>query len=197
MRRLCVPCVLLFTAASPEAGCKDPTTQNLTADAKQLSVKVDASAADELPDFPWAEDGWTPLPKLPPPRPGEPSLYREVANAQQLYGNKIGIVGLQPRAVRAFLSILADRRARHWFSMLTGEGSLPGRLYGLCGLYRVDRRAFNVRRKAFLSIDTRITVGNGCMVTTEPVSQIVTEERRKGSRGSFLGSFNMFCESLR
>src|SRR5450432_170199 len=70
-----------------------------------------------------------------------PEAFEKLAKSDQLYGKLLGQVPSPMFA--AFPSLLREPRARRWFLQLTVEGTIAGKLYGLCGLYLVDRAAFS------------------------------------------------------
>ncbi len=75
--------------------------------------------------------------------------------------------------VKAFRLILHNPQATRLFHELVAAARLPGKLYGLCGLYFTDPGSFQNEVAKFASDRTSIPTLDGCIVDQKPVDEIV------------------------
>ncbi len=76
----------------------------------------------------------------------------------------------------AFHVLREETDAREVFLDLLDRGTLAGQLYGLCGLYLVDREEFHARLPKYLSEQAPVYFANGCVHAILPVSQVVQND---------------------
>ncbi len=93
--------------------------------------------------------------------------------AEGFYGSVVGVRGDPSREVIAFRMLFARPEADAAFKDLIRRASLPGQLYGLCGVYFTDPPAFRSEVVRYLAMEDEIEEQRyGCIVEMLPVSQV-------------------------
>ncbi len=85
----------------------------------------------------------------------------------------IGFGGDIPITVLAFRAVLASDHARILFARITSNASLPGQMYGLSGLYLVDREEFLERVEAYSGLTELVLAPSGCVWMQYPANELV------------------------
>jgi hypothetical protein len=92
----------------------------------------------------------------------------------------VGYAAVVPGQVHAFNVILKEPDAKQVFATLQREASPEGQLFGMCGLYVIDRETFDKLlpeyRKRHGTVQTMI----GCIVSDDPV-RVVIQDIASGS----------------
>lgn len=110
----------------------------------------------------------------------DPALFRDLPEhafllgTDRFMGDPVGDAGAPSWQVSAFRMLLECPYAKEGFKDLLARGSLPGQLYGLCGLYFTDHEAFRVAVESYAVMDEGIYAClSGCIIDRVPVRQIV------------------------
>ena len=74
---------------------------------------------------------------------------------------------------RAFAVVLDQPDAIALFGRLVNGASLPGRLYGLCGLWLTDKPAYQAAAPAFEALSEPIKCWHGCWGSTLTAREII------------------------
>jgi hypothetical protein len=94
----------------------------------------------------------------------EPAEFKRLVAVDAFYGNYIGIAG-QPSPTYDVLSSLVRRKGGlKWVRRLIEKGTMPGQMYGLCGLYLLDKQAFAHAAISYAGQHTTIRVADSCFV---------------------------------
>ena len=100
--------------------------------------------------------------------------YQTLVTAKGFFYSSIGITGSDmPESVHAFKNLYFSSRAKDYFLQLANEGTDAGKLYALCGLYHLDKQAFNTLIEECQYITTSIPGGSGCRAYNTPMDQII------------------------
>ncbi|MGE3167031.1 MAG: hypothetical protein AB7O52_19160 [Planctomycetota bacterium] len=83
----------------------------------------------------------------------------------------------------AFAELCREEGARDIFLDLIERAHVAGQLYGLCGLYLVDREEFIRRLPTYVSLHTRIYFANGCIHSFVAVADIVRADGHEDISG--------------
>jgi hypothetical protein len=75
--------------------------------------------------------------------------------------------------VIAFQTILRQPDAAGAFDAMLHRASVPGQLYALCGLYLIDRAAFDKAAPAYFADQRSVGVASGCVTYPTPVHVVV------------------------
>ncbi len=86
----------------------------------------------------------------------------------------VGIDGAPSEQAMAFYVVLHSPRAAASFTALVENGSLPGKLYGLSGLYLTDRRAFKRSAEPFRASTDTVPTYSGCIGGWGSVASLVS-----------------------
>ncbi len=86
-----------------------------------------------------------------------------------------GPLQASPQSV-AFGVLCEERDARALFLDLIERAHRAGQLYGLCGLYLVDRQEFTEQLPRYSNDETKVYFANGCIHSFSEVSGIVRSD---------------------
>jgi hypothetical protein len=94
-----------------------------------------------------------------------------------------------PNQCYALKTLLAQPDAPAAFESLLRRGGPAGQLYGLCGLYLVDRTRFDMRVKPYLTRATVVGYLNGCVGDGVPMSRLVAGDNFNIVNGDWPNAF--------
>lgn len=84
-----------------------------------------------------------------------------------------GRAGTTPESVHAFRRLVRSPGAAERFAELLKDATPAGRLFALCGLYFTDPEAFRSALPAFERSEERVRHQAGCMISEEPVADLI------------------------
>ncbi len=93
---------------------------------------------------------------------------------EEFAGSHVSIDGAPSPQALAFYTVLHSPQAADSFADLVERGSLPGKLYGLSGLYLADREAFEQAVVPFTTSADTVTTFFGCIVSDKAVADLVS-----------------------
>jgi hypothetical protein len=96
-----------------------------------------------------------------------------LANAKVFVMDAIGYAGSLPPQARAFRNLLKEARAADAFSELVGSASPPAQLYGLSGLYLVDRDNYEKHAVQLRRGNARVRTFIGCSLDEQAVAYVI------------------------
>lgn len=105
--------------------------------------------------------------------PREREAFRYLQRADKLEHPRVGIAGAPSHGFVAMIILNRSRDADAAFKKLVRSGTMAGKLYGLIGVYRTDRRFFDSHVKSFAASSEEIGLFSGCVIGSERVSSIV------------------------
>lgn len=91
------------------------------------------------------------------------------------FGN--GRAGGASPSEKSVIVLLNERNPQQVFQKLLQERSLAARLYALTVQRSFDTNRFNQNIKPYSSMTNQVTVMEGCLINSRPVSQIAAEIR--------------------
>ena len=94
-------------------------------------------------------------------------------HAERLNSAAIGYSGITPPEVLAWHVILTSPNADSVFKALVKTASTPGRMYALVGIRLTDPVAFEKLAASIVSRGGAVPTMDGCVMTTERVSDVV------------------------
>lgn len=98
-----------------------------------------------------------------------------LSECRSFSSDQVGYAGETPPAVLAWRQIYANESdSAEAYSFLIEQADIPGKLFGLCGLYLVAPAAYQVQAHHFLAMETEIQTRQGCFIIRKPVHEIVT-----------------------
>lgn len=134
------------------------------ADAAAVAVLIEADRIDLYAD----EGGPSDLDRLLAHR--DAAVMFEADQVDALY---VG-TGLSAQSL-AFHRILAHRNAAAMFEDLVRHAGQPGQLYGLSGLYLVDRARFQEVMRSYRPREAFVSISAGCHGYERPVEEMLAE----------------------
>ncbi len=99
--------------------------------------------------------------------------YQTVKQADTFCDSVVGFAGTTPEVVGAFRDLLAQKNADAAFKSLLKEATLPGQLYGLCGLWFTDQAAFKVQVARYRAMTGKVKTQMGCIIDLDPIAELV------------------------
>lgn len=85
----------------------------------------------------------------------------------------VGYAAQIPDEVNAFARLYRDESALLYFTQLSEEGSLAGKLYAMCGLYDLDPEQYQALVEQYCLSNTTVRAQFGCIVFDEAMSKII------------------------
>jgi hypothetical protein len=101
-----------------------------------------------------------------------PAEYRLLRSADMFEGAAVGFGGTTPEVVLAFRKILAHPQGDLYFKRLLDEATLPGRLYGLAGVYFTDQEALAELAPPYLDSNAQVQTFFGCIMGPLSVAEL-------------------------
>jgi len=92
---------------------------------------------------------------------------------EQFEATAIGEAGVPSAEVCAFVFLMRDPDAVQVFQSLLDRANVAGQLYGLAGLYLLDRDLYATQVARYTNNDTWVSTMFGCIISTMKVSEIV------------------------
>jgi hypothetical protein len=102
----------------------------------------------------------------------QPKEYEILLSADKFYGAHIGFGGTTPPTVYAYRDLLDHPDADDVFKELIEEGTMPGRLYGLAGVYYTDPSSLLDLSRRFLESSESVPAFFGCILSDTPVKDL-------------------------
>jgi hypothetical protein len=98
--------------------------------------------------------------------------YKILKNADKFYGAHIGFGGITPPTVHAFRNLLDHPKANDGFKKLIENATMPGRLYGLAGVYFTDPSSLADLSQEFLGSSELVQALFGCILSDMEVKEL-------------------------
>ncbi|OYW74750.1 MAG: hypothetical protein B7Z37_16275 [Verrucomicrobia bacterium 12-59-8] len=108
--------------------------------------------------------------------------YQVVKKAESFYNSAVGYAGSTPAVVWAFRDLLAEKNADAAFKSLLQEATLPGRLYGLCGLWFTDQAAFKEQVAHYRAMPGKVKTMIGCIIAEDEIAELVESKHPNAIR---------------
>ena len=107
----------------------------------------------------------------------------EILESAHRFGAQAGRGWNLTREATAFAAVFATDDAREEFASLIENANPPARLYGLCGLYRLQAPGFNDAVVRVSASQERVDTIRGCFAERRPLSEILvgTAEGKRSS----------------
>ncbi len=102
----------------------------------------------------------------------QPKEYEILLSADKFYGAHIGFGGITPPTVYAYRDLLDHPNADDTFKELIEEGTMPGRLYGLAGVYFTDPSSLPDLSRRFLESSESVPAFFGCILSDTQVKDL-------------------------
>jgi len=102
----------------------------------------------------------------------QPKEYEILLSADKFYGAHIGFGGTTPPTVYAYRDLLDHPNADDAFKDLIEEGTMPGRLYGLAGVYFTDPSSLPDLSRRFLESSESVPAFFGCILSDTRVKEL-------------------------
>ena len=103
----------------------------------------------------------------------EQDAFEVLFNSAQFASSAVGIAGSPPQQVGAFQTILASENADNLFQKLQTDAKIEGQMYGLCGLYLVNKAYFDAVVSDYYNSNTEVSTFIGCILSSHPVNEII------------------------
>lgn len=112
---------------------------------------------------------------LPPLSDAGVLALKILLQAPRFTGDAVGEGGERPLEVESLRVLFDEKEAKAAFRHLLDDGTLAGRLFGLCGLWYADPAAFEKACATFLEDhgEENVTTFVGCIVEEVPVAGLV------------------------
>jgi hypothetical protein len=117
----------------------------------------------------------------PPQDNQQPEEYEILLSAEAFCGAHIGIAGKTPLTVHVYRELLDHADADDNFKELIEAGTLPGKLYGLAGVYFTDPSSLPDLSRQFLESAESVPTFFGCILSATPVGTGGIGTRRRGN----------------
>jgi hypothetical protein len=98
--------------------------------------------------------------------------YELLKNADKFYGAHIGFGGITPPTVYAFRDLLDHPKADDSFKKLIESAMMPGKLYGLAGVYFTDPSSLPGLSQQFLESSETVPTLFGCILCDVEVKEL-------------------------
>ena len=102
--------------------------------------------------------------------------YDVVKRAERFFNSAVGYAGSTPEVVWAFRDLLAEKNADAAFKSLLQEATLPGQLYGLCGLWFTDQAAFKEQVARYRVMPGKVKTMIGCIIYEDAIAELVVSK---------------------
>jgi hypothetical protein len=102
----------------------------------------------------------------------QPEEYEILLSTDKFYGAHIGFGGITPPTVYAYRDLLDQPNADDSFKELIEEGTMPGRLYGLAGVYFTDPSSLPELSRRFLESSESVPAFFGCILSDAQVKDL-------------------------
>jgi len=99
--------------------------------------------------------------------------YKTLSAASAFSSRAVGAGGVTPETVKALWKLMRLPNAKQVFKSLKGNASLPGQIYGYCGLVLLGETA-SEEKKDLSSIEEVINTQEGCTGGGETVSAVMS-----------------------
>jgi hypothetical protein len=104
------------------------------------------------------------------------NAYKELLAAERFEDALIGRGAALSLYAQNFNILLEEQHSDAAFKSIFENGTLPGRLYGLSGLYFTDHARFQTEVEKYKTLDEMIQTISGCIVFDKPVAEIVVSK---------------------
>jgi hypothetical protein len=98
--------------------------------------------------------------------------YQLLKNSDKFYGAHIGFGGTTPSTVHAYRDLLDHPKADASFKKLIESATMPGRLYGLAGVYFTDPSSLPDLSQRFLESSESVPAFFGCILSDVEVKEL-------------------------
>jgi hypothetical protein len=102
--------------------------------------------------------------------------YAVVKTAERFYSSAVGYAGSTPDVVWAFRDLLAEKNADAAFKALIREATMPGQLYGLCGLWFTDQAEFKKLVARYHAMKGKVNTMIGCIIDEDEIADLVVSK---------------------
>ena len=102
----------------------------------------------------------------------KPTDYQLLKNADKFYGAHIGFGGTTPPTVYAYRDLLDHPEADASFKKLIEGATMPGKLYGLAGVYFTDPSSLPDLSRRFLGSSESVPAFFGCILSDVQVKEL-------------------------
>lgn len=99
--------------------------------------------------------------------------YQKVKKAEMFCSAAVGYAGTTPEVVWSFRDLLKEKNADAAFKALLQEATVPGQLYGLCGLWFTDQAAFKKEVARYGAMRGKVWTMMGCMIGEDVIAEVV------------------------
>ena len=101
--------------------------------------------------------------------------YQALAHAETFASPHVGFAGAPSREGCSFVRLLRSSHPHYYFTRLLREESLVARLYGLCGLFMVDRKRFlAVLATDHSRFEGAVPTQSGCLLSFSGTEELLT-----------------------
>jgi hypothetical protein len=107
-----------------------------------------------------------------PQQKQQPKEYEILLSADKFYGAHVGFGGITPPTVFAYRDLLDRPNADDSFKDLIETATLPGRLYGLAGVYFTDPSSLPDLSRRFLESSESVPAFFGCILSDTQVKEL-------------------------
>jgi len=123
-------------------------------------------------------------PANPTPSPAQAQRAYESLRSVNLFSiGGTGIAGDISEGELAYRTLLASPNGLDLFRHALATGSNEAKLYALCGIRRLDQRAFDSASKALVTANPNVATMVGCMINEEDKAATVIKRMVDGSYG--------------
>ena len=116
----------------------------------------------------------TMLGNIVPPLSHDAELaFKTLAASGCFVSHAVGFHGKTPDEALAFRTLMRENLATQAFLHLSSSKNIVAQLYGLSGLFLLDKSAYEIRAKAILENDGDVCTVLGCIISREPVASVI------------------------
>ena len=120
------------------------------------------------------------------PQPSRATALRALLTTNTFAGASVGPSPKTSYQAWAFRALLKQPDAKEAFGELLKRGKLAGRLYALCGLYLLDRPAYDQAARAYAKGQEELGTAFGCFIGPMKLDQLIRRETGGGNLGDFV-----------
>jgi len=102
--------------------------------------------------------------------------YAMVKTAERFLSSAVGYAGSTPNVVWSFRDLLVEKNADAAFKSLIQEATVPGQLYGLCGLWFTDQAEFKKQVARYRDMPGKVKTMIGCIITEDEIAELVVSK---------------------
>jgi hypothetical protein len=101
------------------------------------------------------------------------NAYAQLLNVNCFAFGGVGYAGITSPGEVAFHAVLESPNALELFEAILSSGTGEAKMYALCGVRRLNKKAFDDSAKALKEADPKVKTMSGCLATEENASVVI------------------------